>query len=40
MGYGYEPAERETLTLATIIGSITLTVLLWGVGYLAMGGPR
>lgn len=40
MGHGFEPAERETLTLATVVGSITLTVLLWGVGYLAMGGPR
>jgi succinate dehydrogenase / fumarate reductase cytochrome b subunit len=40
MGHGFEPAEREMLTLATVIGSIVLTLLLWGVGYLAMGGPR
>ena len=40
MGRGFEPAERETLTLVTLVGSITLTLLLWGVGYLAMGGPR
>jgi succinate dehydrogenase / fumarate reductase cytochrome b subunit len=40
MGYGFEPAEREMLTLATVIGSIVLTLLLWGIGYLAMGGPR
>ena len=40
MGRGFEPAEREALTLATVIGSITLTVLLWGIGYLVIGGPR
>ena len=40
MGYGFEPAEREMLTLVTLVGSIALTVLLWGVGYLALGGPR
>jgi succinate dehydrogenase / fumarate reductase cytochrome b subunit len=40
MGRGFEPAERETLTLVTLVGSIVLTLLLWGVGYLAMGGPR
>jgi len=28
------------LTLATLIGSITLTLILWVVGYLVMGGPR
>jgi succinate dehydrogenase / fumarate reductase cytochrome b subunit len=38
--HGFEPSDRETLTLATLIGSITLTVLLWIVGYLAMGAPR
>ena len=27
-------------TLATLIGSITLTLILWVVGYLVMGGPR
>jgi len=39
-GHGFEPAEREMLTLATLIGSITLTLILWVVGYLVMGGPR
>ena len=39
-GHGFEPAEREVLTLATLIGSIALTLILWVVGYLAMGGPR
>jgi len=38
--HGFEPAEREMLTLATLIGSITLTLILWVVGYLVMGGPR
>jgi hypothetical protein len=28
------------LTLATLIGSVTLTLLIWVVGFLAMGGPR
>jgi len=28
------------LTLATLIGSVTLTLILWVVGYLVMGGPR
>jgi succinate dehydrogenase / fumarate reductase cytochrome b subunit len=40
LGHGFEPAEREFLALATIIGSISLTVVVWVVGYLAMGGPR
>ena len=38
--HGFEPTEREMLTLATLIGSIALTLILWVVGYLAMGGPR
>ena len=40
LGYGFEPSEREFLALATIVGSISLTVLVFVVGYLAMGGPR
>jgi succinate dehydrogenase / fumarate reductase cytochrome b subunit len=39
-GRGFEPAERELLSLSTLIGSIGLTVVVWVVGYLAMGGPR
>lgn len=39
-GHGFEPAEREMLAVATIVGSIALTLLVWIVGYLAMGGPR
>jgi succinate dehydrogenase / fumarate reductase cytochrome b subunit len=38
--HGFEPAERETLTLATLVGSIGLTILAWVIGYLVMGGPR
>jgi succinate dehydrogenase / fumarate reductase cytochrome b subunit len=39
-GRGFSPQEREGLSLATIVGSVSLTVLLWVVGYLVMGGPR
>lgn len=38
--HGFGPAEREWLTVATLIGSISLTLVAWVVGYLAMGGPR
>ena len=38
--HGFSPAEREMLTLATLIGSVTLTLLIWAVGFLAVGGPR
>ena len=38
--HGLEPAEREFLSAGTLIGSIALTVILWAIGYLAMGGPR
>ena len=39
-GHGFSPQEREWLSLATIVGSVSLTVVLWVVGYLVMGGPR
>jgi succinate dehydrogenase / fumarate reductase cytochrome b subunit len=39
-GRGFEPTERELLARATIIGSIVLTLILWAIGYLAMGGSR
>jgi succinate dehydrogenase / fumarate reductase cytochrome b subunit len=39
-GHGFSPQEREWLSLATIVGSVSLTVLLWVIGYLVMGGPR
>jgi succinate dehydrogenase / fumarate reductase, cytochrome b subunit len=38
--HGFEPTERELLALATLVGSISLTLIVWVVGYLAMGGPR
>ena len=39
-GRGFGPSEREWLVAANLIGSIAITVLLWIVGLLAMGGPR
>ncbi len=39
LGYGFGPREREWLTFAALIGSITLTILLWIVAY-AVGGGR
>jgi succinate dehydrogenase / fumarate reductase, cytochrome b subunit len=39
-GRGFGPVEREWLTLAGLIGSISLTVLIWVVGYLALGGTQ
>ena len=38
--HGFESAEREMLAMATIVGSVSLTLLLWVLGYLAMGGLR
>jgi succinate dehydrogenase / fumarate reductase, cytochrome b subunit len=38
LGYGFGPIEREWLTVATLVGSVGLTVLIWFVGYLFMGG--
>jgi succinate dehydrogenase / fumarate reductase cytochrome b subunit len=39
-GRGMGPAEREWLAAATLIGSIALTLLLWVIGFFAMGGAR
>lgn len=33
MGYGFGPQAREWLARATLIGSVSLTILLWIVGY-------
>lgn len=33
MGRGFGPEAREWLARATIIGSVSLTILLWVVGY-------
>ena len=38
--HGFEPAEREMLAAATLVGSVALTLILWGIGYLVAGGPR
>lgn len=40
LGYGFGPAEREWLTAATLVGSIALTIVLWFLGYMIMGGIR
>ena len=39
-GHGFGPHEREWLAVATLVGSISLTVVIWIIGYLFMGGPR
>ena len=39
-GRGFGPQEREWLAAANLIGSIGLTIVIWIVGYLFMGGPR
>lgn len=39
-GHGFGAAERERLALATVIGSVSLTVILWVLGYLVMGGSH
>src|SRR5262245_52788197 len=40
MGRGFGPQEREWLAVATLVGSISLTIIIWIVGYLFMGGTR
>ena len=40
MGRGFGPQEREWLAVATLVGSISLTVIIWVIGYLFMGGTR
>jgi len=40
VGYGFGPHEREWLTRATLIGSIGITLLLWAIGLLMVGGSR
>jgi succinate dehydrogenase / fumarate reductase cytochrome b subunit len=39
-GRGFSPNEREWLALATVVGSVVLTLLLWIVGYLTIGASR
>ena len=40
LGYGFGPVEREWLTVATLVGSVGFTVLIWIVGYFVMGPIR
>jgi succinate dehydrogenase / fumarate reductase cytochrome b subunit len=39
-GHGIDTHQVQWLARATIIGSIVLTLIVWVVGYLAMGGAR
>jgi succinate dehydrogenase / fumarate reductase, cytochrome b subunit len=39
-GRGFGAYEREWLAIATLVGSITLTIVIWVLGYLFMGGSR
>lgn len=38
LGYGFGPSEREWLTRAALIGSITLTILVWVIAFVVGGG--
>jgi succinate dehydrogenase / fumarate reductase cytochrome b subunit len=38
MGYGFGASEREWLVRAGLFGSIVLTLILWIIGYVIMGG--
>ncbi len=39
-GRGFGPSEREWLALATLVGSIVLTIILWVVASFFIGGLR
>jgi succinate dehydrogenase / fumarate reductase cytochrome b subunit len=39
-GHGFSQSEREWLSLATVVGSVGLTILLWAIGLLSIGGVR
>jgi succinate dehydrogenase cytochrome b subunit len=39
-GYGFGAQQREWLAIATLVGSIGLTLIVWVLGYLVMGGSR
>ena len=38
LGRGFTETEREWLSLASVVGSVGLTLLLWMFGYLVMRG--
>jgi succinate dehydrogenase / fumarate reductase cytochrome b subunit len=37
---GFDHTQREMLALGSLIGSISLTLLVWVIGFFAMGGLR
>lgn len=39
-GRGFGPSEREWLVRAPLFGSVTLTIVLWIIGYLVLGASR
>jgi succinate dehydrogenase / fumarate reductase, cytochrome b subunit len=39
-GRGFGPNEREWLAAANLVGSIVITIILWIIGLLAMGGSQ
>jgi succinate dehydrogenase cytochrome b subunit len=39
-GRGFGAYEREWLAIASLVGSIGLTIVIWVLGYLFMGGSR
>src|SRR5437763_1337286 len=39
-GHGLDTHQVQWLARATVMGSIMLTLIVWVVGYLAMGGAR
>ena len=39
-GRGFGVNEREWLTMATLVGGIALTIVIWIVGYFVMNGMR
>ena len=39
-GRGFGPVEREWMALANLVGSIGLTIVIWVVGYIFVGGAR
>ncbi len=38
--HGFEPNEREMLAVLTLIGSVALTLIFWGIAYMVAGGAR
>ena len=38
--HGLEPGDRDWLTAASLVGSVVLTIVVWIVAYLIMGGLR